>query len=127
MSETSGSTTFGPNAWLVDEMHDQYLEDPSSVSESWQDFFADYRKEGGRAEAAPRDGGAVTAPPAPTAATSAAPAAPAPAAPAPAPAVPVTFQNCAAVRAAGAAPIRPGDPGWEQKFDGDGDGVGCDS
>ena len=27
----------------------------------------------------------------------------------------------------GAAPIRPGDPGWEQKFDGDGDGVGCDS
>ena len=78
MSETSGSTTFGPNAWLVDEMHDQYLEDPSSVSESWQDFFADYRKDGGRrgdgapAAAAP----STTAPPAPE---QAAPAAPPPA------------------------------------------------
>ncbi|WP_199582544.1 HNH endonuclease family protein [Blastococcus sp. TF02-09] len=52
--------------------------------------------------------------------------APAPA-PAPDAAVPVSFADCAAVRAAGAAPIRTGDPGWEQKFDGDGDGVGCDS
>ena len=41
-------------------------------------------------------------------------------------AVPV-YANCAAVKAAGAAPIRPGDPGWEPKFDGDGDGVGCTS
>jgi endonuclease YncB( thermonuclease family) len=35
-------------------------------------------------------------------------------------------KNCAAVRAAGAAPIRAGDPGWQTKFDGDGDGVGCE-
>ena len=35
----------GPNAWLVDEMHEQYLADPTSVSESWQDFFADYRRD----------------------------------------------------------------------------------
>src|SRR3954447_2899580 len=34
-------TRFGPNAWLVDEMYDQYRADPSSVSESWRDFFAD--------------------------------------------------------------------------------------
>ena len=33
----------GQNAWLVDEMHRQYLDDPKSVSESWQDFFSDYR------------------------------------------------------------------------------------
>lgn len=33
----------GQNAWLVDEMHRQYLADPESVSESWQDFFSDYR------------------------------------------------------------------------------------
>ncbi|MYG94748.1 MAG: multifunctional oxoglutarate decarboxylase/oxoglutarate dehydrogenase thiamine pyrophosphate-binding subunit/dihydrolipoyllysine-residue succinyltransferase subunit [Acidimicrobiia bacterium] len=33
----------GQNAWLVDEMHRQYLADPTSVSESWQDFFSDYR------------------------------------------------------------------------------------
>ena len=32
----------GPNSWLVDEMYEQYLADPSSVSEAWQDFFADY-------------------------------------------------------------------------------------
>ena len=31
------------NAWLVEEMYDQYREDPSSLSESWRDFFADYR------------------------------------------------------------------------------------
>ena len=33
----------GQNAWLVDEMHRQYLADPKSVSESWRDFFSDYR------------------------------------------------------------------------------------
>ncbi len=33
----------GQNAWLVDEMHRMYLADPTSVSESWQDFFSDYR------------------------------------------------------------------------------------
>ncbi|MBV8560273.1 MAG: multifunctional oxoglutarate decarboxylase/oxoglutarate dehydrogenase thiamine pyrophosphate-binding subunit/dihydrolipoyllysine-residue succinyltransferase subunit [Acidimicrobiia bacterium] len=38
-----GDTTFGPNAWLVDEMYEQYRADPSSVSESWRDFFADER------------------------------------------------------------------------------------
>ncbi len=35
--------TFGPNAWLVDDMYDRYKADPGSVSESWRDFFADYR------------------------------------------------------------------------------------
>jgi hypothetical protein len=38
----------------------------------------------------------------------------------------VYYQNCSAVRAAGAAPIRAGNPGWESKFDRDGDGVGCE-
>src|SRR5437763_3672635 len=37
------NTTFGPNAWLVDEMYEQYRTDPSSVSESWRDFFGDER------------------------------------------------------------------------------------
>jgi multifunctional 2-oxoglutarate metabolism enzyme len=35
--------SFGPNAWLVDDMYDRYLVDPSSVSESWREFFSDYR------------------------------------------------------------------------------------
>lgn len=52
---------------------------------------------------------------------------PAPAQPAPqAPSESVSYANCDAVRAAGAAPIRSGDPGWQQKFDRDGDGVGCE-
>ena len=38
--------TLGPNAWLVDEMYDQFREDPNSVSESWREFFADYHHRG---------------------------------------------------------------------------------
>ena len=38
----------------------------------------------------------------------------------------VNYANCDAVRAAGAAPIHPGDPGWQQKFDRNKDGVGCE-
>jgi len=35
---------FGPNQWLVEEMHDRYKADPSSVAPSWQEFFANYRQ-----------------------------------------------------------------------------------
>ncbi|PWW22953.1 excalibur calcium-binding domain-containing protein [Geodermatophilus normandii] len=42
----------------------------------------------------------------------------------PAPATP--YPDCAAARAAGAAPVREGDPGWNPALDGDGDGVGCE-
>ncbi|WP_420710769.1 MULTISPECIES: excalibur calcium-binding domain-containing protein [unclassified Streptomyces] len=38
----------------------------------------------------------------------------------------VSYRNCAAVRAAGAAPIRVGDPGYGRHLDRDGDGVGCE-
>jgi 2-oxoglutarate dehydrogenase E1 component len=61
--------SFGPNAWLVDEMFDRFRADPSSVTESWRDFFADYRR--GDAEVpvtspapAPDDGGGPAPPPA---------------------------------------------------------------
>ncbi|MGY1721921.1 GmrSD restriction endonuclease domain-containing protein [Blastococcus sp. SYSU DS0533] len=37
------------------------------------------------------------------------------------------YTDCAAVRAAGAAPIHRGEPGFSERFDGDGDGVGCES
>lgn len=40
----SPASSFGPNAWLVDEMYEQYLLDAGSVSEAWREFFADYRK-----------------------------------------------------------------------------------
>jgi hypothetical protein len=35
------------------------------------------------------------------------------------------YRNCAAVREAGAAPIRRGDPGYGPHLDRDGDGIGC--
>ena len=38
----------------------------------------------------------------------------------------VVYANCAAVRAAGAAPIHVGQPGYSSKLDRDGDGVGCE-
>jgi hypothetical protein len=42
-------------------------------------------------------------------------------------ALPATeYKDCAEVKARGAAPIRVGDPGWSTKFDGNGDGVGCE-
>lgn len=52
---------------------------------------------------------------------------PAPAPPAPAPPASVFYQNCDAVRAAGAAPIYAGQPGYSRKLDRDGDGVGCET
>lgn len=36
------------------------------------------------------------------------------------------FANCAAARAAGAAPVRLGDPGYSPRLDRDGDGIGCE-
>lgn len=36
------------------------------------------------------------------------------------------FANCAAARAAGAAPVRRGQPGYGPRLDRDGDGVGCE-
>lgn len=57
----------------------------------------------------------------------AAPAAPVAAAPA-APSAPssVYYKNCAAARAAGAAPVYSSDPGYGRHLDRDGDGVGCE-
>jgi 2-oxoglutarate decarboxylase len=37
---------FGANAWLVDEMFDQFRRDPLSVSESWREFFEGYKPAG---------------------------------------------------------------------------------
>ncbi|MFF2929505.1 excalibur calcium-binding domain-containing protein [Streptomyces mirabilis] len=38
----------------------------------------------------------------------------------------VYYENCAAARAAGAAPVHVGDPGYSRHLDRDGDGVGCE-
>ena len=39
----------------------------------------------------------------------------------------VYYANCDAARAAGAAPLSSGDPGYSTKLDRDRDGVSCDS
>ncbi|BCN46678.1 hypothetical protein RE9431_49350 (plasmid) [Prescottella equi] len=92
-------------------------------------------------DAIARELASCTGSPAPAPVPAAAPApttaAPAPAppvreqapAPAPAPApsgAGVSYANCAAARAAGAAPIMRGEPGYSSKLDRDNDGVACE-
>lgn len=61
MSEPDRSQ-FGPNVGFLDELYDQYLADPGSVSEAWRDFFEGFRPRNAEARAAP-----TTAPPEPAA------------------------------------------------------------
>ena len=37
---------FGANSWLVEEMYEQYRNDPASVGATWQEFFSDFRPAG---------------------------------------------------------------------------------
>ncbi|HST48068.1 multifunctional oxoglutarate decarboxylase/oxoglutarate dehydrogenase thiamine pyrophosphate-binding subunit/dihydrolipoyllysine-residue succinyltransferase subunit, partial [Jatrophihabitans sp.] len=51
-SSTGSESTrpdFGANEWLVEEMYERYLADPSAVDAAWHDFFADYRPAAGPA------------------------------------------------------------------------------
>ncbi len=91
---TTGAGAFGPNAWLVEDMYERFRTDPSSVSASWAEFFADYRPAGEPLATAP----------APTPAAAAAAAAPAATVtPVTAPAAPVTAP---AAVVDGATPLR---------------------
>jgi hypothetical protein len=68
-------------------------------------------------QALPRDDGGVGPQPAPSgAATAVSDGAATPTAP---------YASCSAAKAAGAAPLRSGDPGWNPRLDRDGDGVAC--
>ncbi|MEU3985001.1 multifunctional oxoglutarate decarboxylase/oxoglutarate dehydrogenase thiamine pyrophosphate-binding subunit/dihydrolipoyllysine-residue succinyltransferase subunit [Streptomyces sp. NPDC026672] len=96
------AAAFGPNEWLVDEIYQQYLQDPNSVDRAWWDFFADY-KPGAAAASAPA--GAAAAGAAET--TAAAPAAPAQPAAAAAPAVPAPAPAAPRPAAAAPAPAAP--------------------
>lgn len=104
------AAAFGPNEWLVDEIYQQYLQDPNSVDRAWWDFFADY-KPGAAAPSAPAGTAAAgaaattTTPPAPAA--PAAPAQPAPAVPAPAPAAAPKPAAAAPAPAQAAPAVKP--------------------
>ncbi len=63
----------------------------------------------------------TSAPPPPTT------SAPRPAAPAALSSSGVSFANCSEVKAAGAAPISRGEPGYSSKLDRDNDGIACES
>ncbi|MFJ4843954.1 MULTISPECIES: multifunctional oxoglutarate decarboxylase/oxoglutarate dehydrogenase thiamine pyrophosphate-binding subunit/dihydrolipoyllysine-residue succinyltransferase subunit [unclassified Streptomyces] len=97
---------FGPNEWLVDEIYQQYLQDPNSVDRAWWDFFADYKPGADTGSAV-----ATGRPQTPPAAAPAAPPAPAPAAPAPAAPAPVAPAPAPVTPAAAApAPVAPAAP-----------------
>ncbi|MGW2261283.1 multifunctional oxoglutarate decarboxylase/oxoglutarate dehydrogenase thiamine pyrophosphate-binding subunit/dihydrolipoyllysine-residue succinyltransferase subunit [Streptomyces sp. NPDC004749] len=94
------AAAFGANEWLVDEIYQQYLQDPNSVDRAWWDFFADYKP--GTPGAADKPAVAGAAAPTPPTAARTAPAA-APAKPA-APAAPAQQAPAAPAKPAAAAP-----------------------
>ncbi|MFE4943111.1 multifunctional oxoglutarate decarboxylase/oxoglutarate dehydrogenase thiamine pyrophosphate-binding subunit/dihydrolipoyllysine-residue succinyltransferase subunit [Streptomyces sp. NPDC056641] len=111
------AAAFGANEWLVDEIYQQYLQDPNSVDRAWWDFFADYKPgtpgtadRSDEAAATAAAGAAVPTTQVPTTQATA-PATPAPAAPA-RPAAPAQAQTQAPAQPAApaAAPAAPSKP-----------------
>jgi multifunctional 2-oxoglutarate metabolism enzyme len=116
---------FGANDWLVDEMYEQYLQDPSSVDPAWVEYFKT-NKPGSPAapsssaptSSAPQSSSASKGvPPIPKAQQqAAAPVAPAPVAPvvaapvAPAPVAPAAPVSQPIVRESATAQPTPADP-----------------
>lgn len=58
--------SFGPNEWLVDEIYQQYLQDPNSVDRAWWDFFADYKPSEPSTPSTPAGQATVASPSGPT-------------------------------------------------------------
>src|ERR1700759_4875204 len=54
-SQENPLADFGPNEWIVDEMYQRYLADPTSVDPAWHDFFADYKPAMATGSILPRD------------------------------------------------------------------------
>ncbi|WP_367044931.1 multifunctional oxoglutarate decarboxylase/oxoglutarate dehydrogenase thiamine pyrophosphate-binding subunit/dihydrolipoyllysine-residue succinyltransferase subunit [Streptomyces sp. Je 1-332] len=118
----SPAAAFGPNEWLVDEIYQQYLQDPNSVDRAWWDFFADYKPGASSSPAAApakpagdaaAGAAATTSPAAPAAAAPAAPAKPAPAAPAAPAAKPAAAAPAPAAKPAATKPAAKAEPATE--------------
>ncbi len=43
MTTPESPAAFGANSWLVEEMYEQFRADPDSVSDTWREFFDDYK------------------------------------------------------------------------------------
>jgi multifunctional 2-oxoglutarate metabolism enzyme len=114
-------SAFGANEWLVDEMYEQYQQDPNSVDKAWWDFFKQYSPKDSTGAPAASNGGAQgtsqatpqAAPPAPApkSAGKPAPAAPAPAAATqaaqPSAPAPKSAPASSQAKRADAAPVQP--------------------
>ncbi len=98
--DRGNAATPDPNSWMVDEMYRQYLENPRSVPEEWQQVFAQGPPNQTAAAAPSIPAQAPTpAPPAPTPPAQTAPAPQAPVAAAAAPAQPAPTPTPAPVPA----------------------------
>ena len=117
MNSNNGPAASGPNAWLIEEMFDQFKGDPDSVPEEWRAEFEGQPAPGSNGDGAAQPQAAPAAPPQP------APPIPAPtpvATPAPvaAPAQPVATATPQAAAPAAAPPAgspelaepEPGEP-----------------
>jgi len=101
---TSSEGEFGANAWLVDELYEQYKADKNSVDKAWWPVLEAYQPEDAGTAAAPAAASSPAAPaaaPAAAAPTNDTPPAPAPAGGAPAEPHPVT----APIPVIGAQPV----------------------
>ena len=110
MSAKDPNQDFGANEWLVDEMYERYLSDPTSLEPSWIEFFKTYNPNSSSSSSsavsstsapisgAPRGG----VPPTPKAAS--APVTPAPVTPAPVVSAPVATPAASAPAPAAATP-----------------------
>jgi 2-oxoglutarate dehydrogenase complex dehydrogenase (E1) component-like enzyme len=54
------SHLYGGNATFIEELYDQYLENPNSVAEPWRDFFDRMQQEGLRDRSGARTAGAAS-------------------------------------------------------------------
>ncbi|MGY1886837.1 multifunctional oxoglutarate decarboxylase/oxoglutarate dehydrogenase thiamine pyrophosphate-binding subunit/dihydrolipoyllysine-residue succinyltransferase subunit [Blastococcus sp. SYSU DS0753] len=108
-STSSPVAGFGTNEWLVEEMYQQFLADPSSVDQAWHEFFADYRPGspvgGGDREQAPPAKG-TPAPASPPQSAPAPSAAPEPAGAA----APDVQRPAAGSEPTGSAPVQKSNP-----------------
>ena len=95
---------FGANDWLVDEMYEQYLANPTSVDPAWVEYFKNNKPGAPATSAAPNKG----VPPVPKAQQKA--AQPAPVAPVVAPVVPAPTPQQPVLRETSAAQPTPADP-----------------
>ncbi|MFQ6142902.1 multifunctional oxoglutarate decarboxylase/oxoglutarate dehydrogenase thiamine pyrophosphate-binding subunit/dihydrolipoyllysine-residue succinyltransferase subunit [Streptomyces seoulensis] len=98
------AAAFGANEWLVDEIYQQYLQDPNSVDRAWWDFFADYKPGAAAADSSAPSGSAAAG-----AAGAGTTPQPAPAAQAPAPQAQAQAPQAQAAPAQ-AAPAQPAAP-----------------